>query len=247
MSRHAKEKKRTKTNKQNQVGLLGGADGGGGAPLAKTKLVFCNFGNTHGSRKAVWDHFCGAGAARANGGTAGWASCLVKTQKNNIAGNPHLVAYYKKVAAHKFVVAPRGNGIDTHRLWEALYLGCVPVVGKSALDGLYAEVTHQTNTERGTLSHNRPSAARERGGGNTARSRERGAAASRQQRLPPPPRRCVAGTTPGVCVLEGWRASRRGPPPVTANERDHRCGRSARGALERFGGVTRSPRVARNL
>ena len=78
-------------------------------------------------------------AARATRGGA-WATCNVKTQKNNVRGNPHLVAYYARVAAHKYVVAPRGNGIDTHRLWEALYLGCVPVVARSSLDSIYAEL-----------------------------------------------------------------------------------------------------------
>lgn len=27
-----------------------------------------------------------------------------------------------------FVPAPAGNGLDCHRTWEALYLGCIPVV-----------------------------------------------------------------------------------------------------------------------
>lgn len=27
-----------------------------------------------------------------------------------------------------FVLCPAGNGTDTHRLWEALYLGCIPIV-----------------------------------------------------------------------------------------------------------------------
>jgi hypothetical protein len=44
------------------------------------------------------------------------------------------------VAAHQFVVAPRGNGWDTHRLWEALYLGCVPIVESGPLDSLYAQL-----------------------------------------------------------------------------------------------------------
>ena len=24
-------------------------------------------------------------------------------------------------------MCPRGNGIDTHRVWEALYMGCIPI------------------------------------------------------------------------------------------------------------------------
>jgi hypothetical protein len=29
---------------------------------------------------------------------------------------------------HQFVLCPRGNGIDTHRLWETLYMGSIPIV-----------------------------------------------------------------------------------------------------------------------
>jgi len=36
--------------------------------------------------------------------------------------------YLDEVTNHKFVICPRGNGIDTHRLWECLYLGLIPVV-----------------------------------------------------------------------------------------------------------------------
>ena len=38
------------------------------------------------------------------------------------------------------MAAPRGNGLDTHRLWEALYLGCVPIVQSGPLDALYKRV-----------------------------------------------------------------------------------------------------------
>jgi hypothetical protein len=34
--------------------------------------------------------------------------------------------------AHRFVLAPRGNGIDTHRFWEALYADAIPVTRASA-------------------------------------------------------------------------------------------------------------------
>jgi hypothetical protein len=29
---------------------------------------------------------------------------------------------------HMFVLCPRGNGVDTHRLWETLYMGSIPIV-----------------------------------------------------------------------------------------------------------------------
>jgi len=38
---------------------------------------------------------------------------------------PH---YARQLASHKFVLCPDGNGMDTHRTWEALYLGAFPIV-----------------------------------------------------------------------------------------------------------------------
>jgi len=37
----------------------------------------------------------------------------------------------------KFVLSPRGNGLDCHRTWEALYMGAVPIVKTSMLDPMY--------------------------------------------------------------------------------------------------------------
>ena len=36
--------------------------------------------------------------------------------------------YLKDIQSHKFCICPRGNGFDSHRLMEALYLGTIPVV-----------------------------------------------------------------------------------------------------------------------
>jgi len=36
--------------------------------------------------------------------------------------------YLREMAQHIFVACPEGNGFDTHRMWEALYLRCIPVV-----------------------------------------------------------------------------------------------------------------------
>ena len=36
--------------------------------------------------------------------------------------------YIKKLSEFKFVLAPCGNGFDTHRLWEALYVGAIPII-----------------------------------------------------------------------------------------------------------------------
>ena len=41
---------------------------------------------------------------------------------------------------YAFVVSPFGNGIDCHRTWEALLLGCIPIVKTSGLDNLYDDL-----------------------------------------------------------------------------------------------------------
>jgi hypothetical protein len=38
--------------------------------------------------------------------------------------------YVRNLRRYAFCLCPRGNGVDTHRIWEALYLGCIPVVKK---------------------------------------------------------------------------------------------------------------------
>lgn len=42
--------------------------------------------------------------------------------------NLSLDQYRNKLDNHKFILCPRGNGIDTHRLWESLYHGIIPIV-----------------------------------------------------------------------------------------------------------------------
>jgi len=44
---------------------------------------------------------------------------------------------WTKMIEYKYVVSPFGNGLDCHRTWEALILGCIPIVKKSELDLLY--------------------------------------------------------------------------------------------------------------
>jgi hypothetical protein len=36
--------------------------------------------------------------------------------------------YLQNVRNHRFVACPRGNGVDTHRLWETLYMSSIPIV-----------------------------------------------------------------------------------------------------------------------
>ena len=51
----------------------------------------------------------------------------VKNSKPDDSYNGRL-NYLKDLKKSKFCFCPRGNGIDTHRMWESLYMGCIPIV-----------------------------------------------------------------------------------------------------------------------
>jgi len=53
----------------------------------------------------------------------------VTVGNSNISEKGHY-KFLDDIYSHKFVFAPRGNGIDTHRLWETLYLRSIPIVAK---------------------------------------------------------------------------------------------------------------------
>lgn len=41
--------------------------------------------------------------------------------------------YCRDMAKYQFVISPPGNGLDNHRTWEALYMGCYPIVIKNKM------------------------------------------------------------------------------------------------------------------
>lgn len=57
-------------------------------------------------------------------------------EKNNIPRKET----WKNMVKYSFVLSPHGNGLDCHRTWEALVLGCIPVVKTSSLDILYKDL-----------------------------------------------------------------------------------------------------------
>ena len=44
---------------------------------------------------------------------------------------------WKKMVQYKWIISPHGNGLDCHRTYEAIALGCIPVVKTSTLDLMY--------------------------------------------------------------------------------------------------------------
>jgi hypothetical protein len=48
--------------------------------------------------------------------------------------------YLQGLASSYFCIAPRGNGIDTHRAWESLYLRTIPIVTRSLVAEHHADM-----------------------------------------------------------------------------------------------------------
>jgi len=48
--------------------------------------------------------------------------------------------YLRDLQQSKFVLCPPGNGWDTHRVWEALYMGAFPLVPSGPFDALYEDL-----------------------------------------------------------------------------------------------------------
>ena len=48
--------------------------------------------------------------------------------------------YLKEMAQCKFVLSPRGVGLDCFRTWEALIVGCIPIVKSSFLNPVYKDL-----------------------------------------------------------------------------------------------------------
>jgi hypothetical protein len=64
-------------------------------------------------------------------------------QQSNVAdfmGNLSAKHHRNALKQYKFVAAPPGNGLDTHRMWEAIYLGCIPIVLHSHMTVRFLEL-----------------------------------------------------------------------------------------------------------
>ena len=48
--------------------------------------------------------------------------------------------YLDGIYNHKFVICPEGNGMDTHRTWECLYMGSIPIEKINTNNKFYADL-----------------------------------------------------------------------------------------------------------
>ena len=47
--------------------------------------------------------------------------------------------YLTELKCHKYAICPEGNGIDTHRFWECLYMNVIPICKKNILYEYYSK------------------------------------------------------------------------------------------------------------
>ena len=82
------------------------------------KLVYMNFNinNYSQERQYIWDFFK----------NEKWIT--IGNIVNTIEGRTQ---FLRELKSHSFVLCPRGYGVDTHRLWETLYMGSIPIVKKN--------------------------------------------------------------------------------------------------------------------
>ena len=79
-------------------------------------VLFGPFGNTHPIRNAVFKEF--------SDNPGPW-----EVRPPIRISGPDYAAIAQR---HRFIAAVRGNGVDTHRLWESFYRGILPIVQKDS-------------------------------------------------------------------------------------------------------------------
>ena len=92
-------------------------------PRADKNMLLCAtfVKHTHVSRREVYAHFENA------------SYCSFFKEKS-------WDKYLLDLRRSHFVLSPRGNGVDCHRTWEALYMGAIPVVPSTDINSVYEDL-----------------------------------------------------------------------------------------------------------
>ena len=96
-----------------------------GEPKNDKNLVYMNFNidTFPMERQSVFDMFK----------NNSWVT--VGNIENSISGRTN---FLREIRNNTFVLCPRGNGVDTHRMWETLYMGSIPIVKRDiAMDEFF--------------------------------------------------------------------------------------------------------------
>jgi hypothetical protein len=89
---------------------------------SKTQLLYVNFSSsTHEGRKKIID-------------------AIAQVPGVTLGESVDFKSYLMQMAKHQFCLCPRGNGIDTHRFWEAQYLNTIPVLLRSDWTPAYSNL-----------------------------------------------------------------------------------------------------------
>ncbi|CAF3348985.1 unnamed protein product [Rotaria sp. Silwood2] len=65
-----------------------------------------------------------------------WALGLPNVTHSHVTSHE---LYLRELGNAKFVLSPRGHGLDCHRTWETILMGAVPIVLRSRLDPLFTD------------------------------------------------------------------------------------------------------------
>lgn len=58
----------------------------------------------------------------------------IKRSRHKFSGSGlTMTQYLQELSSSRFVLSPKGNGLDCHRTWESIYLGAIPVVLEGTL------------------------------------------------------------------------------------------------------------------
>ena len=123
-----------------------------GANVRPIKCLLCFSLWTHPSRQECYQWFTDAGAGASSfvynlndaAATAAAASITSGDGRDaNCFEKVPTALVYDKTLESRYALCPRGCGVDTHRFYECIYLGCVPIVIRThtVFDRLYAPVT----------------------------------------------------------------------------------------------------------
>jgi hypothetical protein len=89
----------------------------------KTRVIYSNFRPTHPTRVAAFQEIQGVP----------WIT---------IDNDLDYVNYLKTAKMFRFMICPRGNGIDTHRFWESIALDCIPIILEKEWIPAYSNYRH---------------------------------------------------------------------------------------------------------
>lgn len=94
----------------------------------RTRWLMVQMSTTHDERRGIRKIFDDS-----------WGDSEIKATASE-RGKLKMDEYLQRLGEHRFILSPRGNGLDAHRTWEALLVGTIPIVRSSSLNVLYEQL-----------------------------------------------------------------------------------------------------------